>query len=70
MLLLLCRRPAAAAPIQPLAWEPPYATGTALQRKEGGTIQWRLVHLQCHNLPQALSSLKNFHHPQMKPCTH
>ena len=26
-------RPAAIAPIGPLAWEPPYATGVALKRK-------------------------------------
>ena len=26
-------RPAAVAPIQPLAWEPPYATGAALKRQ-------------------------------------
>ena len=29
MLLCLRRRPAATAPIRPLAWEPPYAAGTA-----------------------------------------
>ena len=29
MLLWLWRRLAAAAPIQPLAWEPPYAVGAA-----------------------------------------
>ena len=29
MLLWLWRRPAAAASIRPLAWEPPYATGVA-----------------------------------------
>ena len=29
VLLWLWRRPAATAPIQPLAWEPPYATGVA-----------------------------------------
>ena len=28
----LCCRQAAVAPIQPLAWEPPYATGAALKR--------------------------------------
>ena len=33
-LLWLGRRPAAVAPIQPLAWEPPYATGMALKRQE------------------------------------
>ena len=33
-LLWLWYRPAAAAPIPPLAREPPYATGVALKRKE------------------------------------
>ena len=31
-LLWLWRRLAAAAPIQPLAWEPPYAVGVALKK--------------------------------------
>ena len=30
-LLWLWRRPAAVAPIRPLAWEPPYAVGGALK---------------------------------------
>ena len=34
VLLWLRPRPAAAAPIQPLAWEFPYAAGTALKRKK------------------------------------
>ena len=33
-LLWLWGRPAAVALIQPLAWEPPYATGTALKRQK------------------------------------
>ena len=33
-LLCLWRSPAAAGPIQPLAWESPYAVGTALKRKK------------------------------------
>ena len=33
-LLWLWRRPAATAPIQPLAWEPSYATGVALKRQK------------------------------------
>ena len=33
-LLWLWRRPAATAPIQPLAWEPPYTVGVALKRQE------------------------------------
>ena len=32
-LLWLWCRPAAASPIRPLAWEPPYAAGTALIRQ-------------------------------------
>jgi len=31
-LLWLWSRPAATAPIRPLAWEPPYATGVALEK--------------------------------------
>ena len=31
-LLWLWHRPVAIAPIQPLAWEPPYATGVVLKR--------------------------------------
>ena len=33
-LLWLWRRPAATAPIQLLAWEPPYALGVALKRQK------------------------------------
>ena len=33
-LLWLWRRPAALAPIRPLAWEPPYASGVALKRQK------------------------------------
>ena len=32
--LWLWRRPAAVAPIRPLAWEPPYAVGAALKRQK------------------------------------
>ena len=40
MLLWLWRRLAAKAPIQPLAWEPPYAVGAALksQKEKGGNV--------------------------------
>ena len=33
-LLWLWRRPVATAPIRPLAWEPPYVSGSALKKKE------------------------------------
>ena len=34
VLLWPWRRPAAVAPIRPLAWEPPHATGAALKRQK------------------------------------
>ena len=34
-LLWLWCRPAATAPIQALAWEPPYAAGVALEKEKG-----------------------------------
>ena len=33
-MLWLWRRQVATAPIRPLAWEPPYATGAALEKAE------------------------------------
>ena len=38
VLLWLWRRPAAVAPIRPLAWELPYASGVALKKKKGKRI--------------------------------
>ena len=35
-LLWLWCRPAATAPIRPLAWEPPYAVGAALKSQKAG----------------------------------
>ena len=35
-LMWLLYRPAAAAPVQPLAWELPYTTDAALKRKKKG----------------------------------
>ena len=34
VLLWLCYRPAATAPIGPLAWEPPHAMGVVLKRQK------------------------------------
>ena len=39
VLLWLWQRLAAVAPIQPLAWEPPYAMGMALKKKKKKTIR-------------------------------
>ena len=39
-LLWLWCRPAATALIQPLAWEPPYATSVALKRQKRKKIVW------------------------------
>ena len=37
VLLWLWRRPAATAPIRPLAWKPPYVTGAALEKPKKKT---------------------------------
>ena len=41
-LLWLWCRPAATALIQPLAWEPPYATGVALEKTEKKILNQKL----------------------------
>ena len=41
-LLWLWHRPVAVAPIRPLAWELPYATGTALKRQKEKKINLTL----------------------------
>ena len=45
MLLWLWYRPAATAPILPLAWEPPYATGEALKRKIKFLLHSKMIQL-------------------------
>ena len=53
-LLWLWRRPEATAPIQPLAWEPPYDAGAALKRqkkkkKKNSKMELKLFSfLECH----------------------
>ena len=48
-LLWLGHRLAAASPIRPLAWEPPYATGAALKKRGGGQINHMvLITGYCH----------------------
>ena len=47
MLLWLWLRPAAVAPIRPLAWEPPYTASAALKKKKNmgsdeGPLGWPL----------------------------
>ena len=44
-LLWLWCRPAATAPIKPLAWEPPYAEGVALKRQKKKKRQGMYVKL-------------------------
>ena len=40
-LLWLWCRPAAITPIQPLAWEPPYALGAALKRRKINKLNYK-----------------------------
>ena len=50
-LLGLQCRPAATVPIQPLAWELPYATGVALKRKKKLLPHWAYVKMKQKSLP-------------------
>ena len=45
-LLWLWRWPAAVAPIQLLAWEPPYAVGAALKKKQKKKVAFRKCGLE------------------------
>ena len=42
-LLWLWHRPTAVALIKPLAWEPPYATGAALKKRGGVSINYKTL---------------------------
>ena len=59
-LLWLWRRPVAAAPIQPLAWEPPYAVGAALKSNKNFKINYiythSFSHIILHHVPSQVIS--------------
>ena len=50
-LLWLRYRPAAVAPIQPLAWESPYASGEALKRKKEKKQKNKKTQKTTHRFP-------------------
>ena len=65
-LLWFWRRPVATAPIRPLAWEPPYASGAALEKgkkkensKEGVLIvvQWLTNPTRNHEVSGSIPGL-------------
>ena len=49
-LLWLWHRPAAAAPIRPLAWDPPYAAGAALKRNKTKQMEGKEKCIQMFSL--------------------
>ena len=53
MLLCLWHWLAAAAPIQPLAWEPPYATGAAVGKKKEPVGYHNIESLPSRSWPDA-----------------
>ena len=57
LLWLLCR-PAAAAPIWPVAWELPYATHSALKRKKKSLIKHHIISLMCGIYPPSKKGYK------------
>ena len=60
-LLWLWCRPVATAPVGPLAWEPPYATGAALksQKKKGVpvVVQWLMNLTRNHEVVGSIPAL-------------
>ena len=56
-LVWLGRRPVATAPIRPLAWEPPYAAGAALE-KEGKKKVNRVISLESQPAMQPVTKLQ------------
>ena len=54
MLLWLCYGPAATAPLGPLAWEPPYAPGEALERQKKKKKKKRKKNLGLGLVPSVL----------------
>ena len=60
-LLWLWQRPAATAPIRPLAWEPPYAVGAALKRKKKKGVpvvaQWLTNPTRNHEVAGSIPAL-------------
>ena len=57
-LLWLWRRLAATAPIQPLAWEPPYAVHVALKTKKKRKEKKRSTPSHCRNFYHSFLSLQ------------
>ena len=58
-LLWLWCRPAAVAPMQPLAWEPPYGTGAALKRQKKEGRRKKEKTRQDKNYPRCLLATVN-----------
>ena len=59
-MLWLWGRPAAAALIRPLAWEPPHAAGVTLKSKKRNLAPLQTVELDCHSLLKL--QLPHLHH--------
>ena len=58
-LLWLWHRPTATTPIGPLAWEPPYAVGAALEKTKKEKKRRRRKNLACYTNKQTNKQTKN-----------
>ena len=69
-LLWLWCKPAAAAPIQPLAWELPYATGVALKKKKKKeSIFFPYVHETSTNIDHILDHKESLNDFKFRVCS-
>ena len=59
-LLYLWCRPAATAQIRPLAWEPPYAVGAALERKKTKAEIYKIVYECLRNTESPVENKNKF----------
>ena len=59
-LLWLWCRPVATAPIRPLAWEPPYATGAALEKAKKDKKKKKSIESMNQLIPDSVSKSFNY----------
>ena len=68
-LLWLWHRPVATAPIRPLAWEPPYATGAALEKAKRQKKKKKKNSVICYIMDEDITPSEISQSQKDKHCT-